>query len=147
MALSREQHSQTLEQLEGDAWGEPEFDSYVVTQSHQLRRVPIGQLTVENLRLLVGQKLGLPWVLDRALEVLEVQPFAEGDLHEGDLLASVMELPHTAFAAYPELLQRTRLLAERVTPELRAHSLADPWGAHSYTLRAIERLFSARGSA
>ena len=126
MVLSQDQRSQTLEQLEGEAWGEPEFDSYVVTQSHLLRHVAIGRLTVENLRLLVGQKLGLPWVLDRALEVLEAQPLAEGDLHEGDLLASVMELPHTAFAAYPELLQRTRLLAERVTSELRAHSQAEP---------------------
>jgi len=147
MVVSQEQRSRTLEQLEGEVWGEPQFDSYVVTESHRLRRVPIRQLTVENLRLLVGQKLGLPWVLELALEILEVEPFAEGDLYEGDLLASVMELSRAELSACSELLERVRLVAESVARELRARSRGDPWGTHANTLRAIERLFLAHGSA
>jgi CDI immunity proteins len=46
---------QTLEQLENEVWGEPEFHSHLVLTCHSLRKKPIDQFTVEDLRIMLGQ--------------------------------------------------------------------------------------------
>jgi hypothetical protein len=58
-----------------------------------LRTRPIGTLGTEDLRILIGQGIGLPWLVPLALETLEVDPLAEGDCYPGDLLASVLGVP------------------------------------------------------
>jgi len=85
--------SSTLEELEGKDWGDPQFPSHLVTECHRLRRVPIGELSVENLRIMLGQGLGVKHLLPLAIEVLEKDPLAEGDFYPGDLLGSVLRLP------------------------------------------------------
>ncbi|WP_234375561.1 contact-dependent growth inhibition system immunity protein [Streptomyces sp. CB01373] len=76
----------SLEGLERDRWPAPSADATrVVATAHALRRRPIGELTVEDMRFLIGQDIGLPYLLPLALEVLRDNPMAEGDMHEGDL--------------------------------------------------------------
>ncbi|MCP3766638.1 contact-dependent growth inhibition system immunity protein [Streptomyces sp. MAR25Y5] len=48
--------------------------------AHALRRRPIGELAVEDMRLLIGQNVGLAHLLPLALEVLRDDPMAEGDM-------------------------------------------------------------------
>src|SRR5512135_3243362 len=80
----------SLEQLEGIELGPPAADTYLVQTIHRLRRKPIGQFTVEDLRIVIGQGSGLPFLVPIALEVLERNAFAEGDFYEGDLLKAVL---------------------------------------------------------
>jgi hypothetical protein len=40
----------TLDELEGVVWGEPTFDSYLVTTCHRLRTKPVDEFSVEDLR-------------------------------------------------------------------------------------------------
>jgi hypothetical protein len=47
--------SNTIEQLEGQVWGESKYDSHVVTNSHRLRKKPIDQFSAEDLRFMIGQ--------------------------------------------------------------------------------------------
>lgn len=82
--------AQTLDELEGDTWGPPGFDSHLVQETHRLRSIPIGELTVENLRLLLGQQIGTPWLVPLALAQLVDDPLAMGDFYPGDLLTSVL---------------------------------------------------------
>lgn len=49
----------TLEELDGEKWGEPSYDSYLVTNCHRLRRIPLKDFSVEDLRLMIGQGIGL----------------------------------------------------------------------------------------
>ena len=63
--------TKTLEELEGNSWGEPDFASHVVVRCHELRRVPLGDLTPEDLRLLIGQDVGLEYLIPLALDLLE----------------------------------------------------------------------------
>lgn len=99
----------TLDQLDPPAWGEPDFDSGLVRACHRLRRKPIGEFTVEDLRIMIGQQIGLRWLVPLALEVLETDPLAEGDFYEGDLLCAVLMLPADFWAREPRL--RSRLSA------------------------------------
>ena len=86
----RKQGNATLEELERNKWGEPEYRSHVVTECHRLRRVQLRLLTVENLRLLIGQNIGLTFLIPIALERLREDPLVEGDFFPGDLLSAVL---------------------------------------------------------
>jgi len=84
MSLDR---NKSLQELEAQDWGDPAYDSHLVTECHRLRRVPLRELTAENLRIMIGQQIGLPQLIPLALELLSGDPFAPGDFYRGDLLA------------------------------------------------------------
>jgi hypothetical protein len=88
----------SLEQPERDRWGDaPEGASYLVRTVHALRARPLDSLDVEDLRILIGQEIGLDHLMPLALRTLETDPLAEGDFYPGDLLAAVRDfLDHPA---------------------------------------------------
>jgi len=104
----------TLDQLDPPAWGEPDFDSGLVQACHRLRRKPIGEFVVEDLRIMIGQQIGLRWLMPLALEVLERDPLAEGDFFPGDLLSSVLGPPVEFWAEEPGLRSRLSAVLERL---------------------------------
>ena len=83
--------NKTLEEIENDFWDEPVSDSSIVATCHALRKKPLDQLSAEDLRLLIGQNIGLPILLPEALKLLVRQPLTSGDLYEGDLLKAVID--------------------------------------------------------
>ena len=105
---------QSIEQLEDSFWGEPEFDSYAVTSCHKLRQIPIGELTVENLRLLVGQKMGLPHIMPLALERLAENPFCGGNMYDGDLLLNVLKIDASFWVEHMDLFRKLFSVMEEV---------------------------------
>ena len=105
----------TLTQLEHDDWGEPPADAgYLVKTCHALRSKPIKEMTVEDLRILIGQQIGLRFVVPRALDVLEKNPMAQGDFYPGDLLLSVLRIDAEFWATDSALAARVIKIAESV---------------------------------
>lgn len=90
MGLVTADTDRTLEELEGEDWGEPKFPSYVVTTCHWLRRKPLRELTAEELRLALGQQMGIRFLLPVAIERLQSDPLLSGDMYEGALLKNVL---------------------------------------------------------
>jgi len=88
--LENNWRTKTLEALEKDVWGEPEYNSHLVSTCHQLRKRPLNEFDNENLRILIGQNIGLKYLIPIAIEVLNENILAEGDLYAGDLLKSVL---------------------------------------------------------
>lgn len=82
----------SIEELENDFWGEPEFGSYVVTVCHRARKKPLSELSAEEIRLLVGQRIGLKYILPLAVELVESEPLLEVTFFEGDLLCQLLRL-------------------------------------------------------
>ena len=80
----------TLEQFENEFWGEPEYSSGLVLRCHELRKKPVRDFTIEDLRLMVGQGIGLKYLMPYAIKILGDNILAEGDLFEGDLLSNVL---------------------------------------------------------
>jgi hypothetical protein len=105
--------SKTLQQLTFQDWGEATYDSRLVTECHRLRRVPLRDFTAEDLRLMVGQNIGLEYLVPLALEQLEEDPFAEGDYYPGDLLVSVLGAQAQFWLAHPDLSERAGVVANR----------------------------------
>ncbi|MFG2971192.1 contact-dependent growth inhibition system immunity protein [Streptomyces sp. NPDC048288] len=67
----------------------PAGASRLAVTVHALRHRPVGELSVEDLRLMTGQDVGLAHLLPLAVEILRDDPMAQGDLYEGDLLSAV----------------------------------------------------------
>jgi hypothetical protein len=108
---------ETLDELEGVRWGEPTFESHLVRTCHHLRTKPIDHFTVEDLRIMISQQIGLPHLMPRAVGVVEREPLAEGDFYPGDLLAAVIgaaDWLHTR----PDLLDRIVAVARRALADL-----------------------------
>ncbi|UOZ08577.1 contact-dependent growth inhibition system immunity protein [Amycolatopsis sp. WQ 127309] len=113
----------TLEQLEGHTWGDAPSDaSRLVKTVHELRRKPVGQLTAEELRVLLGQRVGVDALVPFALATLERDPLAEGDFYPGDLLVAVLDLPADHWTRNAEEAERlTRIVATAEAMDLSAH--------------------------
>ena len=84
--------NKTLEQLEGKSWGEPTYSSHLVRTCTALGKKPLKDFTVEDLRIMIGQKFSLKFLLPLAIEALEDNVLAEGDYYPGDLFYSVNQL-------------------------------------------------------
>jgi len=121
---------QSLEDIEGDAWGDPpDGASRLAATVHELRRRPVGQLGIEDLRVLIAQQEGLDVLLPLALDRLEQDPLAEGDLYPGDLLVAVMRVPPAYWQAHPTEATRLRSIVvavdlDELDPETRADVVA-----------------------
>jgi len=105
--------SKTLEQLEEVIWPESEYLSYLVQTYHRLRRKPINEFTIEDLRIMIGQQIGIEHLIPLALNRLEADPYAEGDYYPGDLLAVVMRIPSEYWLKHPMEATRMDSIADR----------------------------------
>jgi hypothetical protein len=100
----------TIQQIEGRDWGDPPADgSCLVRRCTLLRRKPLAEFSVEDLRIMLAQGVGVPVLLPLAVDVLVADPRAGGDLYPGDLLETVLRLPAAEWRAIPA--QRARLAA------------------------------------
>ncbi len=99
-------HSKTLTELEAHDWGEPEFDSHLATTVHKLRHKPIGDFNTEDLRIAIGQSVGLAHLLPLAVTKLELHPLDEGDFYPGDLLCNVIAVDNAFWESARDLLTR-----------------------------------------
>lgn len=81
----------SLEQLENKKWGNPaDAPSTLVKRCMTLAKIPVGEYSPADLRVMIGQRFGLPWLIPLALEVLQQDLFADTEFFEGDLLKNVM---------------------------------------------------------
>ena len=113
MPLENSELDLTLEELEGSAWGEPEYPSSVVVNSHALRKQPLKSLANEQLRLAISQRIGIPFILDVAFRRLEENPLLCGDNFEGDVLVNLKRLPDEDWEYRPQLKAHLATQIER----------------------------------
>ncbi len=63
--------SKSIEQLENDYWKEPaEFPTNLVKRCFEYRKIKVSELTIEQIRLLISQKIGIEFLIGIALENL-----------------------------------------------------------------------------
>ncbi|WP_018343616.1 contact-dependent growth inhibition system immunity protein [Cytophaga aurantiaca] len=84
--------TKTLSHLEKQKWNDSSFDSRLILRLNQLRDIPLNTFTTEDLRIMIGQQMSLPYLIPLSIETLSINLFAEGDLFEGDLLKNVLSI-------------------------------------------------------
>jgi len=77
-------------------------------------------MTIENIRLLIGQDISAEILVPMALDILQDEPLAMGDFYPGDLLVSVLRLPASFWNQHPEMKQRLE------TQILEGHDALEP---------------------
>ena len=111
--MSEFDRSKTLQELEGEDWGEPAFESGVVENAHRLWRVPLREFTAGDCRFMIGQQIGLEYLIPIALEHLRIDPLVEADCYRGDLLRAVLRADSPFWLASPQLRAEATELCER----------------------------------
>lgn len=105
----------TLDELDPPRWEESAASEAtpLVRKVHALRRMRLGELTPADLRTLVSQQVGLPFVLPLAVRLLLDEPLLDAYFYEGDLLFAVVSVPESSWAVFPDLAGslRTVILA------------------------------------
>lgn len=82
----------SLQELENDYWGPVGAgETPLIRECLRLRKAPLAQLTANDLRLLIGQRIGLKHLVPLALELLRADPWLECS-YPGDLLAAVLRI-------------------------------------------------------
>lgn len=110
----------SLQDLDGQDWGEPPFPSYLVTTCHQLRRKPLQDFTVEDLRIMIGQSIGLEFLLPLALRALADDPFVAGDYYPGDLFKYVLAVTPDYWRSRPQRQAELRAVATLAVSRLQS---------------------------
>ncbi|AYN34982.1 hypothetical protein DUI70_4484 [Streptomyces albus] len=117
--------SRSVEELEGRRWPDPPADSiYMVRNVYALRKKPVGDLSVEELQRLIGQDVGLPWLVPMAIDFLrETAPReAEGGWYDEDLLSAVLTRKADLWQSLPEAaaaLVETLEILKDISPYVR----------------------------
>ncbi|MFF3616533.1 contact-dependent growth inhibition system immunity protein [Streptomyces sp. NPDC002580] len=107
--------SGSLEELEGLRWPAPPADTTpMVRNVYALRRRPVATLEPHELARLIGQDVGLPWLLPVAVDILRdtAPKQTEGGWFDDDLLYAVITRKPEVWATAPELAHE---LEEAVT--------------------------------
>lgn len=81
----------------GWSWSHPipnEHDSSVVRRFYTLHAIPIGDLSPADIRFLIGQNACLAFLVPKALDLLEPDPWLEAEYHPGDLLSALLRINH-----------------------------------------------------
>ena len=108
---------QSIEQLENDFWPDYEFETDLIRRCHEYRKIPISDLTNEMIRVLIGQEIGLNYLLPVILEKLVENPLIQGDLYACDVLNAVLHIDKDYWKKYSEEFKKldqavTNLLGE-----------------------------------
>ena len=104
---------QSIESLEECDYGNPTTASTaLVEKCLSYVKLPVNTLNVEQLRLLIGQEIGLLYLIPLALDELNKNILAEGDMYEGDLLKNITSVPPAFWINNRELYEEVKLLLE-----------------------------------
>lgn len=91
--LENNWRQKSIENLEKDFWGKaPKNATPLVEKVHRLRTIQIEKLEPKDVRLLIGQRVGLKVLIPIALDILRHDLFVETDFYNGDLLQTMMQV-------------------------------------------------------
>lgn len=93
MKLENNWRYKSIESLEKKNYGPvPADESSIVIRLWNLRRKPINEFSVDDLRFMITQEVGLKYLLTEAIPLLEENLLVEGNYYEGDLLNAVLSI-------------------------------------------------------
>ena len=105
----------SIEQLEKDVWKEPsEFPTDLVAKCYRYRKINIPELSNEQIRILISQKIGIEYLIGIALEKIEQNVLTECDFYAGDLLVAISNVPtefwnenQTEFLTFKNIVEKS----------------------------------------
>lgn len=97
----------SLQELENKFWPDFEYPTNLVKRCHDLRKLPLKNFDIDDIRFMIIQNEGNEYLIPMALEALEQNILVEGNLFAGDLLMSVLMASPDFWRRNPPLWKRT----------------------------------------
>jgi hypothetical protein len=108
----------TLEELDGENWGEPETaPTPMVARCLRLRRTPLHALGPGDLRLLISQKIGLKYTVPKALHSVCENALLQADMYPGDMLCALLQIDQGFWSQNPAELKWLVSMVQSVTDQ------------------------------
>jgi hypothetical protein len=92
----------TLENLQKEFWGDPEDDSFLVRRTYEIRKLPLEQLTVDDIAMMIRPHDSLEYMIPLAIDYLQNDILACGDSYEGALMEAVLKVDSLFWKKHPE---------------------------------------------
>jgi hypothetical protein len=103
MKLEKNWKYKSIESLEKKNYGPvPTDESSIVQRLWRLRKTPINEFQVDDIRFMIIQGSGLKYLLPEAIDLLKENLLREGNYYEGDLLNSVLQLDKEKWEQFKE---------------------------------------------
>jgi len=83
-----------------------EDESRLSETARSIYQKPLKEFSIEDLRFLISQELGLEVLVPIAADLLQENLLLEGDYYPGDLLSVVMQVPSSFWKEHQELYWR-----------------------------------------
>jgi hypothetical protein len=115
----------SLQELERQYWGEPNPDTPMVRKCYALRKKPLHDLSMEELRLAIGQQIGLKFLIPLAISHLSENILAHGDFAPGDILRNIWRVPAEFWSSHRDIYKAAAWVSEPFFTE--AEKLDDAW--------------------
>jgi len=84
----------------------------------QLTKIPINNFTIEDLRIMISQNVGLRYLVPLAIEKLKKDILAEGDFYPGDLLKSVASIESDFWVRHKQLFLSLKMIIDQNKNEI-----------------------------
>lgn len=116
--------NKSIQELEDAEWHGSSSDSNLAARCTSLWHTPLNDFTVADLRLMIGQLIGLKFLVPIAVDCLLGNPYVEGDLYPGDLLACVLNVdPAWWTTCEPWLLEQFKGIISAVEEDMRTFTV------------------------
>ncbi|MEH0154847.1 contact-dependent growth inhibition system immunity protein [Limibacter armeniacum] len=86
--------------------------SSIEQRAYRLYYLGLESFDYDDIRFMIGQRLGLKLLVPIAIDLLEKEPLLEANYYEGDLLSAVLKLPENFWNYQPMLKDRVSTLLE-----------------------------------
>ncbi len=83
-------YTKSVESLTGDVWKSVE-DYSLPNRVMNYRKIPINDLSIEQLRTLLSQEVSFDLLVDKVLGLLSLDILVEGDMYKGDLFKAFVD--------------------------------------------------------
>lgn len=93
---------------------------------------------------MIGQNIGLPYLMPMALEQLTTDSFAEGDFYGGDLLVVTLRVEEQFWRQRPELAEALAAIVTKALPELDERLGSEATKGHVLEARELFQRRSSR---
>ncbi|PZR23508.1 MAG: hypothetical protein DI535_23800 [Citrobacter freundii] len=131
------EETRSIEQLQYNGRDEAGSPAGVAARFHQFVRVPVKDLSIEQIRLLLSQDVGTIFLLDKTLQLLETDILADGDFYPGDLLSAALNINRIYWDSKPELAARLSVLLGQKSSLIRD-------AGHKRLYKEVERFMAER---
>lgn len=101
----KQQRLTSTEMVLNKKWSDPipsTTDSHIQSHLYQLSQKCDSDFTIEDLRFVILQEIGLDRYIPMAISKLSVNIFAEGDFYPGDLLSATLQVPQEYWENHKE---------------------------------------------